>query len=346
MRTFIATCLVLPFGHIRTACHPQPNESPLVSRDSARDDTRTENPTMNAQITQSAPAPDGRLLEATARFRDWHIAYGLKGSGDAALVFVHGWGSDRSAWDAQLRNLQFDGRVVAVDLLGHGRSAMPEITYSVDVLADSVIAVLDDLDAKKVILVGHSAGVPVCRCVLHRAPGRVHALVAVDGPLRKVVPDALAASMLERLKSPEYRTVLQQMQTYVRPNGELTQHQIDAMMAATLRIPHRVLLSTSEAQQTDGAWTNEPLGVPLLAVYAKNPWWPFWDEGYETFVREIAPTVEYHSWEGASHLLHLERATEFNRLLTHFVERTMHPSSPTTAPGRTVRPAPVEGQGK
>ena len=50
------------------------------------------------------------------------IAFEVDGSGDHALVFVHGWSCDRSYWAKQLPAFETRYRVVAMDLAGHGES--------------------------------------------------------------------------------------------------------------------------------------------------------------------------------------------------------------------------------
>jgi len=52
------------------------------------------------------------------------IAYEVRGEGEPALVFVHGWCCDRSYWDAQLPYFAQKYKVVAIDLTGHGESGL------------------------------------------------------------------------------------------------------------------------------------------------------------------------------------------------------------------------------
>lgn len=271
-------------------------------------------------IAMSAFPQSVDMLERSATFQDWKVAYSTRGEGESLVVLVHGWGADRNSWSRQLTDLNFGGRVVAIDLLGHGKSDKPEIDYTLDVLAGSALAVLDEFDAQHIVLVGHSAGVPVCRELLRRLPNRARGLVVVDGPLRSVMPDSLAKAMMQRLESPAYRDILQQMREFVKPQGELTQEQIDAVVAAAVGTPHHVLLSSQQAQLKEGYWRDDKIEVPLLAIYANNPMMSLWTEDYEAFVKALADDVDYYTWNETSHLLHLERAKEFNKLVETFAE--------------------------
>jgi pimeloyl-ACP methyl ester carboxylesterase len=77
----------------------------------------------------------------------------------APLVFIHGMGSSSATWD-RVRELLADRyRVCAVDLLGHGRSPVPDepAEYNRDRALDDVDDVLSSLDGPAV-LIGHSLG--------------------------------------------------------------------------------------------------------------------------------------------------------------------------------------------
>lgn len=86
-------------------------------------------------------------------YKDW-------GSKDAQpVVFSHGWPLSADAWDGQmLFMLQQGYRVVAHDRRGHGRSDQPATGNDMDTYADDLAAVIDALDLKQAILVGHSTG--------------------------------------------------------------------------------------------------------------------------------------------------------------------------------------------
>src|SRR5262245_51392719 len=124
---------------------------------------------------------DAKPTKATARAADGlSIAYDVRGKGDTALVFLHGWCGDREAWRFQLDAFAGDYRVVAIDLGGHGESGKNREQWSVTGLAGDVEAVVKALDLKRVVLVGHSMGGPVALATAKRLPGVVVGVVGVD----------------------------------------------------------------------------------------------------------------------------------------------------------------------
>ncbi len=112
------------------------------------------------------------------------VHYKSVGRGDSVVVLVHGWTCALTFWSAQAGPLAARGRVLALDLPGHGRSGAPELEYTVDLFAQAVEAVLADAKVKRAVVVGHGMGTPVGRQLCRRSPKKVTALVAVDGTLR------------------------------------------------------------------------------------------------------------------------------------------------------------------
>jgi non-heme chloroperoxidase len=75
------------------------------------------------------------------------------------IMFHHGWPLSSDDWDAQmLFFLQHGYRVVAHDRRGHGRSAQVSEGHDMDHYAADAFAVVEALDLKNVVHIGHSTG--------------------------------------------------------------------------------------------------------------------------------------------------------------------------------------------
>jgi non-heme chloroperoxidase len=84
-------------------------------------------------------------------YKDW-------GQGQP-VVFSHGWPLSADAWDAQMLFLSSHGyRTIAHDRRGHGRSGQPWNGNDMDTYADDLAALIEKLDLKNIVLVGHSTG--------------------------------------------------------------------------------------------------------------------------------------------------------------------------------------------
>jgi pimeloyl-ACP methyl ester carboxylesterase len=108
------------------------------------------------------------------------IRYEVHGSGEPALVFVHGWSCDRSYWDAQVPYFSERYRVVTIDLAGHGESGLEREVWSMRAFGQDVAAVVEELGLEQVVLVGHSMGGPVVVEAARLLGDRVKLIVGVD----------------------------------------------------------------------------------------------------------------------------------------------------------------------
>jgi pimeloyl-ACP methyl ester carboxylesterase len=124
---------------------------------------------------------DTKPVKQTFRAADGLAIVGeVRGHGDTALIFLHGWCGDRDYWKNQVDALAGDYRVVAIDQAGHGESGKDRKSWTLDGLASDVEAVVKTLGLKRVILVGHSMGGPVSLAAAKRMPGTVVAVIGVD----------------------------------------------------------------------------------------------------------------------------------------------------------------------
>lgn len=108
-------------------------------------------------------------------FKDW----GPKNA--QALVFHHGWPLSSDDWDAQLLFFVNQGyRVIAHDRRGHGRSAQVSDGHDMDHYAADVEAVVEALDLKNAVHIGHSTGGgEVAHYVARAKSGRVSKAVLI-----------------------------------------------------------------------------------------------------------------------------------------------------------------------
>ena len=84
-------------------------------------------------------------------YKDW-------GSGQP-IVFSHGWPLSADAWEDQMMFLGARGyRCIAHDRRGHGRSGQPWDGNDMDTFASDLATLVEKLDLKNVIHVGHSMG--------------------------------------------------------------------------------------------------------------------------------------------------------------------------------------------
>ncbi|WP_158942108.1 alpha/beta fold hydrolase [Granulicella sp. S190] len=107
-------------------------------------------------------------------YKDW-------GTGQP-ITFSHGWPLTADAWDAQMLFFGQEGyRVIAHDRRGNGRSSQPWDGNDMDHFADDLAELMDFLDLKNTIMVGHSTGGgEVTRYLARHGAGRVDKAVLIS----------------------------------------------------------------------------------------------------------------------------------------------------------------------
>ncbi|NTF98258.1 alpha/beta fold hydrolase [Rhizobium rhizogenes] len=129
---------------------------------------------VKAKTSSTITTDDGTQIY----YKDW-------GTGPA-VVFCHGYPLSSDAWENQMFFLVQHGfRVIAHDRRGFGRSSQPAQGYDYDTFADDLAALLDALDVRDAVLVGHSmGGGEVARYLARHGEDRVKkvALVAAVTP--------------------------------------------------------------------------------------------------------------------------------------------------------------------
>ncbi len=157
------------------------------------------------KTTLVRPSPDGARAAATdlepgtegaqhmLAYGEYQLSYEVYGSGDRVLLWLHALLFDATLGHRLARKLADRGnRVVLLDLLGHGRSDKPRhaAPHRMDLYADQVLCLLDELGVDQVVLGGVSLGTNVSLLTAVRAPERVRGLVLEMPVLERAAPAA------------------------------------------------------------------------------------------------------------------------------------------------------------
>ena len=133
-------------------------------------------------------------------YKDW-------GAGQP-IVFSHGWPLSSDTWDTQMLFFGSRGyRVVAHDRRGHGRSTQTWNGNDMNTFADDLSTVIEALDLKNVLLVGHSIGAgEVARYIGRHGASRIAKLVLI-GSVTPVLlqsdsnPDGVPLSFFDEIRA-------------------------------------------------------------------------------------------------------------------------------------------------
>lgn len=115
----------------------------------------------------------------TILYKNTKINFSDTGKGNT-IVLLHGYLENLTMWDFCLEAISKKNRVIAIDLLGHGKSDCLGYLHTMEDQADMVFGVLRHLKIKKAILVGHSMGGYVALAFAELYPENLKALVLMN----------------------------------------------------------------------------------------------------------------------------------------------------------------------
>ena len=210
-------------------------------------------------------------------YKDW-------GEGPV-VTFSHGWPLSSDAWDGQMLFLVHNGfRVVAHDRRGHGRSSQASSGNDMDGYADDLAAVIEALDLKDAILVGHSTGGgEVTRYIGRHGTKRVAkaVLIAAVPPIMlksAANPEGLPMEVFDSMRnsltndrSQFYKDLATQFYGANRPGAKVSQGILDQFwlwsMQAGLKNAYESIKAFSETDFTEDL---KKIDVPTLVMHGED----------------------------------------------------------------------------
>ncbi len=124
---------------------------------------------------------------------DFGMAY-IDTCDQLTVLCIHGYPLNSAMWEPQMEDLAGTVRVIAPDLRGHGRSEPMPGPYSVGLLADDCLGLLDYLGIENpVVVCGLSMGGYVAFEFFRRYPERVAGLILVSTKAKPDTPEGKAA---------------------------------------------------------------------------------------------------------------------------------------------------------
>lgn len=128
---------------------------------------------MNSRYSLTVEKLESNFMIKFIQFKRINIRFSDKGKG-IPVVLLHGYLESLNIWDDFASSLAEHCRVIRIDLPGHGGSGIIRETHTMELIAESVKAILDHLKLEKVFLIGHSLGGYVTIAFLELFPERLN----------------------------------------------------------------------------------------------------------------------------------------------------------------------------
>jgi len=256
------------------------------------------------------------------------------GSGEPPIVFVHGFACSHEDWRAQLKHFQKRHEVVACDLRGHGETPGRPAECSIAHYGGDVAALVNHLELKGCILVGHSMGTRVVLeanrllCSSNHAE-RVGGIVLIDGSRTGTGdPDAAENAARAAVESAGYAAFAEHL---FRQMFFTSSPQADAIVARALRQSSEFGprlwpgMARWDAQHMDAALA--AVRAPLLAIQSttrdaqmrRSALKAGQSTPYLDLIRSTVPGARIAVVPDTGHFTQIEAADEVNRLIAQFM---------------------------
>lgn len=108
------------------------------------------------------------------------ISFNVQGKGKPAIILIHGWTNNKTIWDDQVAYFLEKYKIVTIDLAGHGESGDKRENWTMSAFGNDVVAVINELKLKEVILVGFSMGGPIVIEATKKISEKVKGIILVD----------------------------------------------------------------------------------------------------------------------------------------------------------------------
>jgi len=112
----------------------------------------------------------------TIKVNDINMYYEIHGQGEP-LLLIMGMGADLSVWGDNIQWLAEKYQVIAFDNRGAGRTDKPDIPYSIEMMAEDTIGLMDWLNIKRAHIIGASMGSLIAQRIAAYHSERVKSLI-------------------------------------------------------------------------------------------------------------------------------------------------------------------------
>jgi len=149
---------------------------------------------------------------AIAQVGDINIYYEIHGEGEP-LLLITGYGANSQWWYPQIPAFSQEYQVIALDNRGSGRSDKPDISYTIEMMAEDTAGVLDAVGIDAAHVFGVSMGGMIAQEFALHYPEKVISLIlacTTPGGRNSVLPDEEAMTFLFDLESRKELTLEEQ----------------------------------------------------------------------------------------------------------------------------------------
>ena len=241
------------------------------------------------------------------------------------IILLHGLLGMGKNLGSIARYLSSNNKVISMDFPNHGSSSHTQ-NISLDMLANSVLSILNDLKIEKINLLGHSLGGKVAMLFALRNPKKVNKLIVADmAPVSyptklSLMFDALSYFDLSGFNS--RKEISLELSHHIQ-DEQVIQLLIQNIKKVNDEFSWRFNLSCIRKGYADlcrGLSIPEdgcPFKNPMLLIYGKKS--NYWHSDYGETLNKLFLKFKILGIEDAGHWIHIDQPNTFNEQVSLFI---------------------------
>jgi pimeloyl-ACP methyl ester carboxylesterase len=254
------------------------------------------------------------------------LAHYVYGEGEPTLVFVVAWIWTAEFWLPQVNCFSQNFKMITVDMRGTGESDKPPDNYTLDLYADDLNSIIEELQEKNIVLVGESIGASIVIKYITKYPGKVSKLVLIGGSPKFIATDDFPYGLPQDSIDAQYALAMESYPKWLRAFLELifpepgTEYLKEWGFKMSQKTPKEIAMnSIMNLFEADIRPLLGKINVPTLILHGESD--PVFTRAFEgaKYTHENIPGSKMYMIKGKGHFPSITAAEEFNKVLKEFI---------------------------
>ena len=266
---------------------------------------------------------------AIAKVGDINIYYEMHGKGEP-LVLIYGYAGHSGLWFRQIPILSEKYRIIALDNRGAGRSDKPDIPYTMAMMAEDIMGLLDIIGIDTAHIFGISMGGMIAQHFALNYPQRVISFIlgcTTCGGVQSIQPEPESMAALfdfERMAKMTPEEITRQAvpfclsQEFIEKNPDIVERRV-AKSLEYLAPPHGATRQAAAIMGHDTYELLPKIELPTLVIAGDND--RLVPVENSRILASRIPKAELVIIKGAGHEFFIENAEESNKIVLNFLRR-------------------------
>lgn len=250
------------------------------------------------------------------------VYYTDEGNGPV-IVLLHGFLSNTTMWCDVIYELNDKNRIICIDLLGHGQTGCLGYIHTMELMADTVFAVIHHLKINRFSVIGHSLGGYVALALVEKHLKKIEGLCLINSTAEEDSSERkkLRTRSIEVAKTNYKELVKISISNLFRPKNRIIfSEEIKTLRKEALKTPLQSYIAAQEGmkiRKNREILLKSSIYKKMMIISRKDPVLEF-----HTLIKQAKSANIKIAEFPDGHMTHIENRRKFLRIVVHFIEKT------------------------